>query len=455
MNERHINWPVALFAIGIAVASATYCAGSWNDGSRLATVECLVDHGTWAIDESVFVKVPPSPAIQPYGPRANEFPNGTLDKLFINGHYYSDKSPVPALVMAGPYWLWRTFGGPSVADRPDLFCWWMTLLTSGLAYVVSVLSMNALAQRIGLPWQHRLLTIAALAFGTIALPYSRTVNGHEMLLGITAALILALHRSAFVVAGVLAGLAYSIDLGAGPVILIGTIFNVGISINRGGRDQLVTRTASVVVAMAIFPLLHHAFNYHVGGTFRPANANAEYFNWPGCPFDASTMSGAWNHSSMLSFVGYAIDLLVGKKGFWGHNLPLLIVLPLLPRSMKGRGLVWLCSFWCVGVWLIYAAGSRNYSGACVSVRWYVPLIAPIMYLAMLSLRERTSLLRPLIWLAMCGAIINTIAWWHGPWHGRVIFGYWAWCGMGVIGAMWLGRNKRITNQSIQPLANAA
>jgi hypothetical protein len=57
---------------------------SWNDASRLATVESLVDFHTWQIDQSVF---------QPL----------TGDKLFIHGHYYSDKSPVPALAMAALY----------------------------------------------------------------------------------------------------------------------------------------------------------------------------------------------------------------------------------------------------------------------------------------------------------------------------------------------------------------
>ena len=124
MSERATTWTVLGLAGCIAWLGASDRPGGWNDGSRFATVECLVDHGTWAIDESVFC----TPG--PYGDGVA--PAGTLDKLFIDGHFYSDKSPVPGLLMAGPYWLWRHCGGPAAAERPDVFCRFLTLLTAGL-----------------------------------------------------------------------------------------------------------------------------------------------------------------------------------------------------------------------------------------------------------------------------------------------------------------------------------
>src|SRR6516225_9004255 len=55
---------VILVPLTIACASAHDFAGSWNDGSRLATVECLVDSGTLVIDRSIFTlpHVPDDPA---------------------------------------------------------------------------------------------------------------------------------------------------------------------------------------------------------------------------------------------------------------------------------------------------------------------------------------------------------------------------------------------------------
>src|SRR5262245_44064961 len=81
---------IAAAAAVIAIASARPYVGGWNDGSRLSAVEALVDHGTFAIDDSVFVNDSPSR-------------HGTKDKLFIDGHFYSDKPPVMSLLIAYVY----------------------------------------------------------------------------------------------------------------------------------------------------------------------------------------------------------------------------------------------------------------------------------------------------------------------------------------------------------------
>src|SRR5690348_24013 len=103
--DKKITLFILLAAIIIAAVGTRPYAGGWNDGTRLATVEALVDHHTWAIDDSIFVKVPqqtgkpaPYPATEP---ALLQF--GTLDKMWIDGHFYSDKSPVPQLCMAGVY----------------------------------------------------------------------------------------------------------------------------------------------------------------------------------------------------------------------------------------------------------------------------------------------------------------------------------------------------------------
>src|SRR5438874_3776845 len=98
-------WTALILGIALAIAaiSARPYAGGWNDGSRLATVECLVDYHTLAIDRSVFVQVPseddPTRPTPYRRDEANLVAQGTGDKLFIEGRFYSDKSPVPALLL--------------------------------------------------------------------------------------------------------------------------------------------------------------------------------------------------------------------------------------------------------------------------------------------------------------------------------------------------------------------
>ena len=67
--------------------------------------------------------------------------------------------------------------------------------------------------------------------------------------------------------------------------------------------------------MAALPwvALHHIVNYAVGGTFKPANAVPEYFDWPGCAFNPQNMTGSWQHAGVADFLIYAAALLLGKQ----------------------------------------------------------------------------------------------------------------------------------------------
>lgn len=389
---------VVAAAIVVALISATPHAGGWNDGSRLATVESLVDHGTWAIDDSIFLTA------EPYRPL--DVPNGTLDKLWVNGRFYSDKSPVPALPMAAAYWLLQQTTGLIAAENPAVFCWWMTLLTSGAAYVVAV----ACARRLAADG-----VAVAVGLATLALPYARFVSNHILLLAVTFVLLVLLERRAWRWAGAAAGLAYTIDLGAGPVIALGA----------GVFALTQQRPIGFALAALPFVTLHHVLNYCIGGTFAPANANPSALQWPGSPFHAGNMTGLWNHANAGVFMLYAVDMLFGKKGFVWHNLIFLLL------AFKTRGayaprspLTILCVAWCAGVWLLYAATSRNLSGACCSIRWFVPLIAPLTYLLAQYLKRRPEHERDLFVLGGWGGVMMALAWWQGPFALKMVPGYW-------------------------------
>ena len=106
-----------------------------EDGSRLATVESLVDQHSLAIDQSVFVIPPPPTPGKAAAYAADDLLSttfGTGDKLFIDGHYYSDKSPVPALGMGLVYWIAQRTSGLLACDHVDVFCRLVMILTSGL-----------------------------------------------------------------------------------------------------------------------------------------------------------------------------------------------------------------------------------------------------------------------------------------------------------------------------------
>jgi hypothetical protein len=443
-RDKLVECLLVVLAAGVAVLSARPYAGSWNDGSRLATVESLVDRHTWAIDLSTFVQAPcpdDATAPLPYDPSDVALcEHGTLDKLFIDGHYYSDKSPVPALLMAGCYQLWQWATGWTARTHPDRFCTAMTLISSGLAYMLAVWCVYRLGRCLRLPLSLRLILTASFAFATVALPYAQHVNNHILLLGVTSALVLATANTIektrreraswrhFVVLGSLAGLSYTIDLGVGPVVLLCTSILV-LSCYPLGAVRRSLLSPCLFFALAALPwlALHHGINYAIGGTWKPANANPEYFRWPGSPFAAGNLTGSWIHHNMGSFLLYAVSMLAGKRGFLGHNLPLFLTLPAAVVLLRRHREHWREVLWavacCGGPWLLYAATSNNSSGQCLAIRWFVPLLAPAYYLLAMFLRHYPQYRIDFLLLSAWGALLVLLMG-EGPWIRHMVPLFW-------------------------------
>lgn len=446
--KQPLWWILPGMALLIAFGTPA-SVGSWNDGSRLAAVESLVERGTWTIDDSIFVQ-PPKPGSGLPSPYVEGDPNatrGTLDKLWIGGHYYSDKSPVPTVLLAGFYAVLRNLEFPRAEDNPTRFCWVLSVVPMGLSFLLAVGCIWGLGLPLGLPDGLRMLLTVSFAFATMAGAYSLSLNNHMMLLGVSCWIWLELawltrgaeHATSgrLLRLGVLSGFAYSIDLGAGPPIAAFTLFVV---LWRIRSTRLIA--TFVLAALPCF-LLHHGIGYWLGGTLKPMNAVPEYLNWPGSPHNLANMSGVWAHEGPVDLGLYALDLLWGKKGFLLHNLPLLVLIPgLIPLigCRHERGEVLAAVLMCLGVWAMYSVGSSNRGGACLSIRWFLPLLAPGFFLLALALREWPALRRDLTFLTLGGSVLVGLMIVAGPWTLRMVPGYW-----GVVlltAAVWVGYRIR-------------
>jgi hypothetical protein len=421
------------FLLGCGLAAllcARPFAGSWNDASRLATAECLAERGTLAIDDSIFVAVPPA-GPRPFGsqkPRLNE--TGTLDKLKINGHYYSDKTPLPSVYLAGVYKLWLVCGGPRAGDRPDWFCRILTWASSGLAFVVAGWGVIVLGRVVGLSERSRIELGLAFAAGTHVLGYVGTVNAHVIQLAFATWLFVGLWklptaiRPVRLLAGIgtCAGLAYAADAAAGPTLCLATAV-AAYGTTRRPMSWIVLGLATMPAVFA-----HHALNYAVGGTLAPANANAAYLTYDGSPFSGAEITGAWRHESPVHFVRYAFDLLIGKQGFLFHAPVLLLAIAgtfeALKLAGKGKWAVRAAVIWCLSTWLLAALTSSNRSGACLSIRWFMPLLAAGFLTLAILLKDRPDLrpdFRLLAWWGVPIAILSAI---YGLWTPHMLPGYW-------------------------------
>lgn len=431
-----IGWSVVGLAAILAIVGARPYAGGWNDGSRFAAVEALAEQGTFVIDSSIFVVVPsgePSP-YPPDPPALRQF--GTLDKLLINGHYFSDKSPVPSVILAGVYRAWLMLGGPTLRQDPPEVIRWLTILSSGLAYLIAILAIRGLAQSIFDDPRSVTIVTASFAFATIALAYTCQVNAHILFLVAASVVCLAMQRLIdggrlgwAVLAGLAAGFGYSCDLGVGPVLLV-TLFPFCLVQTRSLKV-----VALLLVGIAPGVIAHHLWNYQVGGTLVPANAVPQYLDWPGSPFNDVNRTGGLKHSP-VGFVLYAIDLVIGKKGILLHSMPLWLlpaatILLIRDRSFRAR-VIWVVT-WCFLTVLLYAATSTNYSGHAVSVRWFVPLIAPGYWLVMLLLRTYPCYWGDFLWLSLCGTVIGVLTWMQGTWASKMPPGLWGLVAVALIG----------------------
>jgi hypothetical protein len=177
-----------------------------------------------------------------------------------------------------------------------------------------------------------------------------------------------------------------------------------------------------------------------------ANAVPEYFLWPGCSFNAQNLAGGWSHSGVGDFLTYAAALLVGKRGFLGYNLPLFLAvcgLLYLPRRRPAElPEILFAACWCGGTWLAYALTSDNYSGACCSIRWFVPLLAPAYYVLAMFLREQPRYHGGLLLLSVWGALLAGLMWWYGPWIRHMVPLFWPIQAAGLVGWLLYARRRR-------------
>lgn len=422
---------LALAMCGVSLGSALPFAGSWNDGSRLAAVESIGDHRSLAVDRSVFVRVPPELIATSHLPypsdRAELLQDGTKDRLLIGGHYYSDKPAIISLLMAGWYRVLQAVGLPQASERPDQFAYAMTVSTSGAALVVTACCVWILSRRVGLPPSWCLTLGLTSCLCTVALPYVRHVNNHEMLLAVLLALLVQLDGLAregtsaskwrLVAIGTLGGLGYNLDLGGGPILVGCLVLYVA------WRCRRVSALGVMAVAVAPWVVGQLAINYAIGGVLKPMNMVAEYSDWPGSPFHSGNLTG-FVRRDPLGLTVFGLSLLFGKHGFFVHNLPTLLALPGLVWMLRSRPRelpeLLFGAAWCCGTWIMYSLFASHHGGACCSVRWFVPFIGPYYHLIAVALRDRPAWRPAFLVLCAGGGLLGCIMWFGGPWTPRMV-----------------------------------
>lgn len=361
--------------IALVTRTAPISAHEW---SRLATVESLVERHTYELDNSNFAN--------------------TRDKIFNHGHFYSHQPPLLATLEAPVYGALHAAGLRFANNAPfDWAFYLFVLFTNGLTFALTVVVLDGVFGLMAMPAGPRALYALVLPLGTWLFPYGAVTNNHgiaALLLAFALYQLLAIEvrggstRRCWLLGGAL-GVLSAIEI----LPLVSYVPLVALYVAR--REDLRHRPQLVALGISfLLPLLAHAaINVPITGDVLPAGFHFELFNYPGSPFDASSLSGDVKIRPVAELVAYANQAMFTRKGFF----------TLAP--VMGLGLiVGICgwSWWrrFRGVHLVLIAGTlaslavsllttNNFGGVAVGFR-HATYLAPaflILLLPVLTSRE--------------------------------------------------------------------
>jgi hypothetical protein len=356
---RAVRVVLALFAIVLCLGTQD-APGSWADGSRLGTIQALVEHGTLALDDTAYV--------------------WQGDKVRFGEHYFSHQPPMLALAGALPYAALHHGLGLAI-DAPWTYRL-LTLCLVGLPAWCGALALARLLARTALGPRQAAGWLAAACLATLYLPYALVLNQHGAAAGLVLMGIERCARRRFACAGILLALAATIDLGAAFPALFACW-----PVWRAGGAAGVAR-----YALAALPVLalHASVNLAVAGDLVPFALHAEAFQYPLSPFTLMSLTGIEGGPEPDGAgLAYAARALFGSGGLFSNHPVLLVCLldgALAARAVRVRpsgapapGLLAAVALSAITIAGYYLAASRNFGGSAFGMRWFT-VFAPALVL---------------------------------------------------------------------------
>jgi hypothetical protein len=150
---------IILFIISLGVSAFFIQWEGWNQASRQDLVRAIVENQTFIIDE---------------------YHENTGDKALRNDHYYSDKAPGASWLAVLPYSIAYYFVDDEGSFLSKYGLYISNIFAVSIPSAISVSSIFILFRMMMLPMGISIGLALAYALGTLTLPYSTMLFGHQL-----------------------------------------------------------------------------------------------------------------------------------------------------------------------------------------------------------------------------------------------------------------------------------
>lgn len=357
-NRYELGVFIAFFIL-IGVFTKTYPVSS-NDQSRLAATQSIVEHGTFAIDNSRF--------------------NKTIDRVKIGNHFYSDKPMLTYLILVPIYHV-LYYSGITMNNNLGLVYFILSILTVGLSTSIMLVYFYRFLKRYDLSNRLRLFYTTVLGLGTLIFVYSLVINNHGLAAAFLFlsyyALINAKKTTNYALAGLLAGLTATFEIAGGPIFL--ACFFGLLLWRKVGIKNIIW-----FCGLAAIPIIAYlGINYAISGSIIPVQVRIELFDYPGSEFAGGTgVSGHVKWDSYTDLLKYAWGITFGRKGLFTYSLPLFFslaaIILAITKKNKYRDEAITMGTGTLLTLLFYITKTNNWGGCNFGFRFTVPLI-PVLF----------------------------------------------------------------------------
>jgi hypothetical protein len=381
---------ITLTAGSMVTVFATTSATSVNPASRLASIDSIVEHDSWVINDSVFRYE-------------------TVDKVRIGDQFLSSKPPMYAALAVLPYLILNRLGGLDFAESRGAALFGLRFVLCVLPFLLGLLVAGRLLGRhlrddTVIVWGY-----AAFALGTMAFSYSAEINNHSL----AALLVLAafalvstdagsrVSRSRWLATGFLASLAVTMDLGAGA-------FAVWLAVLLCLRPKRRWATIWLLAGAALPALVHLHLTYRLTGSLLPFYGYVDLYSYPGSYWDSPADFDALTEPRWY----YALHTLIGHHGLFAMTPLFLLAFPgvraLIKRPDRRHLGLLIAGVAATTIGVYTVMGPYNYGGTAAGMRWFIVLTPLLWYAALTYVDGRPDG----VWLRRCFKLAVIIGMFH-------------------------------------------